>query len=196
MFELTGKSLIYAIDQQAHNISAKSALTGHEWMQQPGHIWKMIYAMPGMQTELNAVINQPGVYEGMSANYSGAGFSGMTFKFHGLARADFDAWVEKNRAAGTALDRSAYLTLERPSHKEPVRRYASVAPDLYDAILNRCVAPGTSCMRDIMHQDAQGGGGLKGVVENRGECGGNGAPMDHKDHSAPADEKKGHERNQ
>ena len=49
MFELTGKSLIYAIDQQAHNISAKSALTGHEWMQQPGHIWKAIYAVPGTE---------------------------------------------------------------------------------------------------------------------------------------------------
>ncbi len=35
----------------------------------------MIYAMPGMQTELNAVINKPGVFKGMSSHYSGAGFS-------------------------------------------------------------------------------------------------------------------------
>ena len=41
----------------------------------------MIYAMPGMQTELNAVINKLGVFQGMSSHYSGAGFSGMTFKF-------------------------------------------------------------------------------------------------------------------
>ncbi len=33
-----------------------------------------IYAMPGMQTQLRAVINYAGVYEGFSANYSGAGF--------------------------------------------------------------------------------------------------------------------------
>lgn len=32
----------------------------------------MIYAMPGMQTELNAVINKPGVFNGMSSHYSGA----------------------------------------------------------------------------------------------------------------------------
>ena len=38
-----------------------------------------IYAMPGMQTQLHAVINRPGDYEGFSANYSGAGFSGMRF---------------------------------------------------------------------------------------------------------------------
>ncbi|WP_343612306.1 hypothetical protein [Novosphingobium sp.] len=41
----------------------------------------MIYAMPGMTTQLNAVINKPGGYEGLSANYSGAGFSHMRFKF-------------------------------------------------------------------------------------------------------------------
>src|SRR3546814_14190438 len=42
-----------------------------------------IYAMPGMETMLHAVINRPGVYDGFSANYSGAGFSGMRFQFHG-----------------------------------------------------------------------------------------------------------------
>ncbi|MYN14407.1 ubiquinol oxidase subunit II [Pusillimonas sp. TS35] len=130
-----------------------------------------IYAMAGMQTKLHAVINQPGVYEGMSANYSGAGFSGMNFKFHGLSQADFDAWIEKGRAAGASLDRTSYLALERPSENEPVRRYASVAPDLYDAILNRCVTPGTACMRDIMHLDAQGGGGLGSLQGGRDEAG-------------------------
>ncbi|MDU6239650.1 MAG: ubiquinol oxidase subunit II, partial [Bradyrhizobium sp.] len=46
-----------------------------------------IYAMPGMQSRLHAVINKPGVYRGFSANYSGAGFSGMRFAFHGLSDA-------------------------------------------------------------------------------------------------------------
>ncbi|TIN44526.1 MAG: ubiquinol oxidase subunit II, partial [Mesorhizobium sp.] len=41
-----------------------------------------IYAMPGMETRLHAVINKSGDYEGFSANYSGAGFSGMRFAFH------------------------------------------------------------------------------------------------------------------
>lgn len=122
-----------------------------------------IYAMAGMQTKLHAVINKPGVYEGISANYSGAGFSGMTFKFHGLDDDGFREWVKTNRAEGGELDRGAYLALERPSQNEAVRRYASVAPDLFDAIVNRCVAPGTICMGDMMHRDAQGGGGLEGI---------------------------------
>jgi len=100
-----------------------------------------IYAMPGMQTQLNAVINRPGVYEGFSANYSGAGFSGMHFKFHGLSAVEFDRWVQSARTASARLDAPAYLELEKPSEREPVRRYSAVDAGLYDAILSQCVRP-------------------------------------------------------
>jgi cytochrome o ubiquinol oxidase subunit II len=98
-----------------------------------------IYAMPGMQTELHAVMNQPGDYDGFSANYSGAGFSDMHFKFHGLSAADFEHWVQTVKAGGQTLDRDGYLQLERPSEREPVRRYATVAAGLYDSILSRTI---------------------------------------------------------
>lgn len=113
-----------------------------------------IYAMPGMDTTLNAVLNKPGQYEGFSANYSGAGFSHMRFKYHGVSAADFDSWVQKTRAGGGMLDRADYLALEKPTTREPVRRYGSVAPNLYDAIVNRCVEPGAICMKDMMADDA------------------------------------------
>jgi cytochrome o ubiquinol oxidase subunit 2 len=116
-----------------------------------------IYAMPGMETQLHAVMNQPGVYDGFSANYSGAGFSGMRFKFHGLSPADFDRWVQGVKAGNKALTRGDYLQLEKPSEREPVRRYASVPPDLYDAILNRCVDSAKMCMNQMMAIDAGGG---------------------------------------
>jgi cytochrome o ubiquinol oxidase subunit 2 len=38
-----------------------------------------IYAMAGMETKLHLIANEAGTYKGMSANYSGAGFSGMKF---------------------------------------------------------------------------------------------------------------------
>jgi cytochrome o ubiquinol oxidase subunit II len=60
-----------------------------------------IYAMPGMQTELHAVMNRRGDYDGFSANYSGAGFSGMRFKFHGLSASDFDRWTDRYSVART-----------------------------------------------------------------------------------------------
>lgn len=122
-----------------------------------------IYAMPGMQTQLHAVINKPGEYEGFSANYSGPGFSGMRFAFHGMSHEAFDEWVAKTKASGDKLTREAYLKLEQPSEREPVRRYAEVAPGLYDAILNRCVEPNRMCMREMMAIDANGGQGKPGA---------------------------------
>ncbi|MHC2302426.1 cytochrome o ubiquinol oxidase subunit 2 [Rhizobium mongolense] len=125
-----------------------------------------IYAMPGMQTRLHAVINKEGEYEGFSANYSGDGFSHMRFKFHGLNQQGFDDWVARVKAQGTALNRDAYLKLERPSDREPVRYYASAEAGLYEAILNMCATPGKMCMNEMMHIDMMGGAG-KESAENR-----------------------------
>jgi cytochrome o ubiquinol oxidase subunit 2 len=123
-----------------------------------------IYAMPGMETKLHAVINAPGEFEGFSANYSGAGFSGMRFKFHGLSNGDFDQWVQKVKAGKEGeLTRESYQKLEAPSEREPVRHYASVPADLYDAILNRCVDRNKMCMKQMMAIDADGGLGKPGA---------------------------------
>jgi len=100
-----------------------------------------IYAMPGMQTQLNAVINKPGDYEGFSANYSGAGFSGMHFKFRGMSPSDFHQWVQSAKTARRELNSESYMQLEKPSEREPVRRYSLVDTGLYDAILSQCVTP-------------------------------------------------------
>ncbi len=122
-----------------------------------------IYAMPGMETKLHAVINEPGVFDGFSANYSGAGFSGMRFKFHGMSNEDFGRWVARTKAGGGTLDRPTYVNLEKPSERVPVQRFATVAPDLYDAILNRCVDSSKMCMKDMMAIDANGGLGRPGA---------------------------------
>ncbi|MGD9773610.1 ubiquinol oxidase subunit II [Diaphorobacter sp.] len=117
----------------------------------------MIYAMPGMQTELNAVINKPGVYNGLASHHSGPGFSGMTFKFHGLSDADFAQWVDKAKTEGKPLDKAAYLQLAQPSQRDPVQRFSAVEDGLYDKVLNRCVEDGQMCMHDMMAIDERGG---------------------------------------
>ncbi|GLQ92989.1 ubiquinol oxidase subunit II [Dyella acidisoli] len=117
-----------------------------------------IYAMPGMETTLQAVINHPGDYWGMSANYSGAGFSYMNFTFHGMSEGDFAKWVAQAKSHGDTLDQAAYAVLEAPSERNPVQFYGSVAPGLYRSILNRCVQPGPSCMNMLRVPDSGGGG--------------------------------------
>ncbi|GAJ94102.1 ubiquinol oxidase subunit II [Agrobacterium rhizogenes] len=122
-----------------------------------------IYAMPGMETKLHAVINRVGDYEGFSANYSGAGFSNMRFKFRRLEKMDFEAWIGKVRSGGRPLGRLEYLRLEQPSEKEPVRYFSSLDPALYDAILNMCVDQAKMCVSEMMEIDAKGGGGMEGI---------------------------------
>lgn len=113
-----------------------------------------IYAMPGMTTKLNAVVNRPGDYAGFSSNFSGDGFSGMRFRFHAVSPRAFDGWIARARASGATLDRAGYLRLEKPGANVPAMRFASVAPGLFDAAADRCVAPGQTCMRDRMRADA------------------------------------------
>lgn len=124
----------------------------------------MIYAMPGMQSRLHAVMNLPGDYEGFSANYSGAGFSGMRFRFHGMDTEGFDAWVEGVRASEARLGRSDYLSLAQPSENVPPASFGTVDPDLFRRIVNRCVEEGRMCMDEMMALDDQGGIGLAGTL--------------------------------
>lgn len=123
-----------------------------------------VYAMPGMETKLHAVLNREGDFTGFSANYSGAGFSGMRFGFRGVSDSGFDQWVQQVKAGkdGT-LDRDIYRDLAQPSEKEPVRHYASIDDSLFNAIVDMCVEPGKMCMSQMMAIDAQGGLGLAGA---------------------------------
>jgi cytochrome o ubiquinol oxidase subunit 2 len=125
----------------------------------------MIYAMPSMESKLHAVINVPGEYEGFSSNYSGAGFSGMRFAFHGLDQADFDVWVGKARLNGEdILDRARYLELAEPSENVAPIGFGDVDPELFDRIVNRCVEEGRLCIDDMMAIDAFGGTGFAGLL--------------------------------
>lgn len=114
-----------------------------------------VYAMPGMETVLNAVINEPGDFKGFSANYSGAGFSGMRFVFHGQSQTDFDAWIAKLHAAETVLDRPAYLALAAPSENVPVTYYHNVDADLFQAIVEHCAEPGQLCRSTLALIDGE-----------------------------------------
>jgi cytochrome o ubiquinol oxidase subunit 2 len=119
----------------------------------------MIYAMPTMRSELNAVLNKPGESWGYSGNYTGRGYSDMRFRLRGLAPADFERWVTGARATGLGLSTADYLRLAAPSEKAPVMRFASVQPGLFDRVVNRCVEPGKPCMVDVMRRDMATGGG-------------------------------------
>ena len=122
-----------------------------------------IYAMPGMETQLHAVINRPGDYEGFSANYSGAGFSDMRFRFSGMSQQDFDSWIARLKSEGGSLAAADYQRLAQPSTREPVRHYAQVDPHLYHSILMQNMS--TENSRGLGHGDDCSAGG-----EHHGEA--------------------------
>lgn len=100
-----------------------------------------IYAMSGMNTALSLMADEPGVYQGSSANLSGKGFAGMKFDAKAVTAADFDAWVASVRQSPQALDRAGYLKLAAPSENVPPTDYSSTEFALYDKIIASYMAP-------------------------------------------------------
>ncbi len=96
-----------------------------------------VYAMAGMQTHVNLVADTPGAYQGMSANFSGPGFSDMKFTAKVTSQADFDAWVKAAQASRRPLSFDAYNELSKPSEKAGVAYYGSVEPVLYATVLDK-----------------------------------------------------------
>ncbi|WP_133010701.1 ubiquinol oxidase subunit II [Marinomonas flavescens] len=91
-----------------------------------------IYSMAGMVTKLHLIANEPGTFKGYSANYSGAGFSGM--KFNAIAtptEAGFDAWVAKVRASNKSLTPEVYAELAKNSENNPVEYFGTVKPGIF-----------------------------------------------------------------
>lgn len=96
-----------------------------------------IYAMAGMQTKLHLIANQKAEMEGISANYSGAGFTGMKFKAISTSQEDFNAWVAEVKAAPKQLDQAEYEALAKPSQNNPVALYSSFTPNLFQKIVDK-----------------------------------------------------------
>jgi len=113
----------------------------------------MVYAMPGMESQLHAVLRRTGEFDGYSANYSGAGFSDMHFVLKGVDDAGFARWLAQTKSAGGDLALTNLKTLLQPSERVPITRYAHVDGDVYRRLLERCVDATSRCLSDVMRQD-------------------------------------------
>ncbi|MCL7997250.1 ubiquinol oxidase subunit II [Brucella sp. 21LCYQ03] len=112
-----------------------------------------VYSMPSMQTKLHLIANHEGVFDGISANYSGQGFAQMRFKAHSFDQAGFDKWIADAKASGQELSRERYASLVQPSEKAPVQYFAYNDKALFHNIVNRCWDGKSVCIDDQMHQE-------------------------------------------
>ena len=102
-----------------------------------------IYTMAGMATELNLQADDPGTFAGLSAQFSGDGFSDMRFEVAAVSAQAFAQWIDQTRALGGSLGLGEYASLTRPSREDTPRTFATVSPHLFEAILaNPGATPG------------------------------------------------------
>jgi cytochrome o ubiquinol oxidase subunit 2 len=98
-----------------------------------------IYTMPGMTTHLYLLADHPGDYPGISAQFSGDGFSDMRFVVHAVPAPEFDNWLSRARSAGPTLSFDAYAQLARATRNAAPQTYRSVDPMLFSHILQQAM---------------------------------------------------------
>jgi cytochrome o ubiquinol oxidase subunit 2 len=99
-----------------------------------------IYTMPGMTTQLNLEADEAGTYKGLSAQFSGDGFSDMRFALVATSPEQFQQWLGETRARGGALDKGAFADLSRPAHASEPLSYGQVDPELFNSVATGKIA--------------------------------------------------------
>jgi cytochrome o ubiquinol oxidase subunit 2 len=101
-----------------------------------------IYSMYGMTTQLYLQADRPGIYHGLSAHFSGDGFSDMAFDLHAVTPEQFSAWATATSDSGPVLDEAAYRNLLTQSKNVTPYTYRAVQRDLYGDIVLQRLPPG------------------------------------------------------
>ncbi len=108
-----------------------------------------IYTMSGMTTALNLLADKPGKYPGMSAQFSGDGFSGMRFEVDARSDEEFARWLATAKNTGAALDDAGYAELYKPSQYVTPFTYRAIDPTLFDRIVRLKAAPAAVASDDL-----------------------------------------------
>jgi len=98
-----------------------------------------MYGMTGMETRLNLLAREPGVYMGQNQQFSGRWFSNMNFEARAATAEEFAAWVQKVRSSPARLDMAQYEELVKPGATRQVTYFSSVEPGLFKRIIERYV---------------------------------------------------------
>lgn len=99
-----------------------------------------IYTMAGMVSTLHLLADAPGTFSGLSAQFSGQGFSDMRFEVVALSATDFAVWQANARLAPARLDAQALDTLLHPGTAVATANFGSVDDGLFQQVLRRAVA--------------------------------------------------------
>jgi cytochrome o ubiquinol oxidase subunit II len=101
----------------------------------------MIYTMNGMATQINLRADRPGTFEGLSAHFSGDGFSDMHFDVHVVPSEQFSKWAQDASRAEKSLDEASYGEIARPSTKSEPAIYRLGDSQLFHSIVTQKLPP-------------------------------------------------------
>jgi len=99
-----------------------------------------IYTMAGMTTQLHLQADREGTYKGISAQFSGEGFSDMHFDLVAVTPGEFDQWMTGAQREGGVLDAAAFLKLARPTAAQGSATFATVSQGLFDDVVSGHIA--------------------------------------------------------
>jgi cytochrome o ubiquinol oxidase subunit 2 len=102
-----------------------------------------IYAMNGMATQLNLLARNVGRFPGLSAQFSGDGFSDMGFNTDVMSEKGFHDFVVNAKASPKRLDDAEYASLSRQSTSPEVKLFGKVTSGIFDDIVSRRLPPGS-----------------------------------------------------
>jgi cytochrome o ubiquinol oxidase subunit 2 len=100
-----------------------------------------IYTMAGMTTQLNLMASHEGTFSGLSAQFSGDGFSDMRFDVRAVPPEEYNAWVASTHVNGESLDTARYVQLANPSRDNKPATFGQVTDGLFESIVHSHGAP-------------------------------------------------------
>jgi cytochrome o ubiquinol oxidase subunit II len=117
----------------------------------------MIYTMNGMATQLNLRADKPGTFQGLSAHFSGDGFSDMHFDVHVVPSEQFSQWAQDASHAEKPLDERSYSELAKPSMKSEPAIYRLADPQLFSSIVSQKLPPSPGAQAGVKGADLPAG---------------------------------------
>jgi cytochrome o ubiquinol oxidase subunit 2 len=117
----------------------------------------MIYTMNGMATQLNLRADRPGTFQGLSAHFSGDGFSDMHFDVHVVPSEQFSKWAQDASRAEKSLDELSYGEIAKPSMKSQPAVYRLADPHLFNSIVTQKLPPSPGAQAGVKGADLPAG---------------------------------------
>jgi cytochrome o ubiquinol oxidase subunit 2 len=117
----------------------------------------MIYTMNGMTSRLNLQADAAGTYQGLSAHFSGDGFSDMHFDVHVVASEQFSKWAQDAAKAEKPLDARSYGEIAKASINNEQAIYRLADPDIFKSIVTQKLPPSQGAQSGVKGASPESG---------------------------------------